>query len=550
MYQASSSFSDSVESEMARLTAEMDRGAGGRTSRDGYNYNYSSDSQDQGNSSWGDRNPPRSPLAEALASQRLNRHFIPRPDALNPNKDVDVFGGSKQYTSRSSPHKPPESDEISRLRLQKRQQQEQYARELAEASDRKSVGGLKRDVYLGGDSLLDSIGSPRHRSQMRAGPADGVAQTAREDRRASQIKYAEQIRQDSMAKPLGSSRQYSSAPTQRSNALLEERDVQVRKYHEAEIDSKRDLQRRYRNELDKDIEQRGLTTGREQTKLSFQNNRASEVSMFDRSAAQDKRSQQAEYARQISEAKTAAPRPTEHHLRSGIVNRAENDDNKYTAFKRDGITTNSLAQRRGTSPLIHPEPRNYSQPMINTGYEERSYPPLAVNGGIRVTEDSSRGVYGRQDLSHGAQKLEEMYAPRSRISEVPFNRFQARGEEEVIGEYSSASQKVQDYHERQRAFGSLEADYAARDRQTAPVLAAKYGEPKSSRATAQEEEWRRKKSLQEAYSKEIMVSASSVPISQPRVSLLRNDVNRADMEGGYRIRGTSTGGGASSFRLG
>jgi hypothetical protein len=185
----SGGYEDSVEYEMGRLEKEMRKSSieghreqgGLQTYNPSVNYNSAS-----------------SPLAQALESQIPARHFIPRQEYGLPvpkNKQLDIFGA--EVNSGSKINNARNDSPTREMRLQRRQQQEEYARQVAEAAERVPSGGLKRNVYLTGDSLLNQIGGDvSARSPLRPS-SDPHQQQAREDKRAAQQKYADLIRQDS-----------------------------------------------------------------------------------------------------------------------------------------------------------------------------------------------------------------------------------------------------------------------------------------------------------------------------------------------------------------
>lgn len=564
-------YEDSVESEMARLQAELNIGGVIRENRH----------FDTGNS-YG-LGPP-SPLAQALAAQMPNRHYIPRPTSTQ-NKEVDIFGTESRkpavYSKPDSPNKE--------LRVQKRLQQEEYARQLSEAASKQPVGNLKRNVYLTGDSLLDSIGSkpfPVIGSPLKPVNYDQEGQTARMQKRAAQQKYAEQIYMDSVAKPI---EREGGGPHSRTRQQFAPDDSPQRPSNRgAEVDnSKRDMQRTYREQLDRDLQQRSTAPDREYFNPHLRKE-SSGPSVMDRlsqssNEGRNKRDQQLEYARQIQEAQKAAPIREEYQLpRSRLPARDDTDDNKYTAFKRDANFTQggkmmspNYSRQQPQYQDEDPYPSNMSYggpaaPALNypredpytraypgpASYQQRDDPYGAPSHQGYAGPTGPAPSYGQQQQYEDEYYYRQSQAPAADSysskydypEEQPYNRFSAQGEEPPVASYVAPSRRVQDFKERQKLYSEVEEDYVSRERHSAPVV-SNYEVDRSTRLTAREEEWKRKKQQQEAYAREISQSATAAPIVAPRVSLLRNELE-INGGAGYRIRGTSTGGGVSNIVFG
>ena len=492
----------------------------------------------------------KSPLAKALESQAPARRYIPRP--VSDREGTDIFGVPSESPAQQAlkPDTP-----TAHLRAQRRKQQEEYARQLAEASSRQPVGGLKRDILLPGDSSLENIGRRKPPSPYKPSSFDPDAQSAREQKRDAQRKYAEQIRQDSMAKPIDMGRR-----PLRGRGQLNESDPADPVPNPTE--GRRQSQRTYRENLDHDIAQRKSLSGGEASIPGT----GSILDRFSGGGVKSKRSQQMEYARQIEEARNAAPIRQEYVLPRNRTARDDVDDPKYTAFKRsEGVDTGRTFRAR--SPVNVQDGSQYSYINQQESYP-RDYP--AGSGAYdnsplrRVTEPIVRGSqhysgdsygsynqpYDYPDDRRGIQQIaDERYESQfDHGAEREYNRFNAMGEETSIGGYSAPSRRVQEFKERQRAYADMKDDYARDDRNSAADLSLKYGQDR--RTSQRDEELRRKRAAQEAYAQDIRVSAQSAPIYQPRVSMIRDEFGGNGLPGGYRARGSSTGGGVSNFRLG
>ena len=122
-------FQDSVESEMARIERELRRNPKNSMP-------YAAESR-----YYDSLDVHQSPLAKALESQAPGRRSVPRP--LPDTEGTDIFGvPSGAPTTQAQRLDSP----AAQLRAQRKQQQEEYARQLAEASGRPPIGGLRREV--------------------------------------------------------------------------------------------------------------------------------------------------------------------------------------------------------------------------------------------------------------------------------------------------------------------------------------------------------------------------------------------------------------------
>lgn len=530
-------YEDSVEFEMARLDKEM-RGKGavptyGKAAASSPKFKY-----DQGYVQ------PPSPLSQAIASQMPTRHYIPRP-ASGKHVPQDIFGADvsvvPSYANNDAYSKPASPSR--ELRVQRRMEQEEYARQVAEAAERQPVGGLKRNVYLTGDSILDKIGgSSSARSPSKPASVDPAQQRAREDKRRAQEKYAALIRQDAEAAPI-SARKNDSRSAFRNAAHAQGQTNEAPVESSRQVDSKRESQRSYREQLDRDIERReGLSSGL----LRAEDLRCG-ASLFEKlsDGGEHRREQQSEYARQIREASNAPAIASDFLGMRGRSVIDDSDEGKYSAFKHSEASASVAPGRRARSPVIAQNARTaalrdgrgeYSnaaygrseEDEYSRGIDERapyyapSYPP-------REAPYSSQHDYYEEGVhsdAYGGQ--------RDDAEEQAYDRYESMGE----AGYGAASRKVQDYEERQTAYAAEEAHSS--QRHSAPSA--------MSERDARSEETRRRRE-QQAYARDVEEQAKAAPMSAHRVSLLRGDA----CEGagpGFRVRGTSTGGGASSFRLG